>query len=308
MTSIFVILILIFISISLWQMIKIFDLSKAISGVKIDDSQIANDKDNSTQAKLMLAFLAFIYAITIFSIVKYGKFPLISNAASEHGDKIDTLMIWTLVLIFIVQIITQFLLYYFSFKYKGRKDSKALFYTDNHKLELMRLLYSLILILPVLSCESDDICAESINSTPRLIITFYDAENIETRKDVENLAIYAIKDGQLTLMNEINGITTDSINIPLRNDQSVSNFKFYKDFSLVENIADGIVDHLYVDYDIYQIFISKACGFINNYNLLNFLPYDPFENPPPPANWISGYVIENNLIENENQSHVKIFH
>ena len=137
MTSIFVILILIFISISLWQMIKIFDLSKAISGVKIDNSQIANDKDNSTQAKLMLAFLAFIYAITIFSIVKYGKFPLISNAASEHGDKIDTLMIWTLVLIFIVQIVTQFLLYYFSFKYKGRKDSKALFYTDNHKLELM---------------------------------------------------------------------------------------------------------------------------------------------------------------------------
>ena len=111
MTSIFVILILIFISISLWQMIKIFDLSKAISGVKIDDSQIANDKDNTTQAKLMLAFLAFIYAITIFSIVKYGKFPLISNAASEHGEKIDTLMIWTLALIFIVQIITQFLLY-----------------------------------------------------------------------------------------------------------------------------------------------------------------------------------------------------
>ena len=93
----------------------------------------------------------------------------------------------------------------------------------------MRLLFSLILILLVFSCESDDICAESTNSTPRLIITFYDAENIETRKDVEDLAIYAIKDGQLTLMNEINGITTDSINIPLRNDQSVSNFKFYKD-------------------------------------------------------------------------------
>ena len=172
----------------------------------------------------------------------------------------------------------------------------------------MRLLYSLILILLIFSCESDDICAESTNSTPRLIITFYDAENIETRKDVENLAIYAIKDGQLTLINEINGITTDSINIPLRNDQSVSNFKFYKDFSLVENIPGGIVDHLYVEYEMYQIFISKACGFINNYNLLNFLPYDPFENPSPPVNWISGYNIENNLIENENQSHVKIFH
>ena len=118
-------------------MIKIFDLSRVISGVKIDDSQIANDKDNSTQAKLMLGFLAFIYAITIFSLVKYGKFPLISNAASEHGQQIDTLMIWTMVLIFIVQTITQFLLYFFAYKYKGSKTSKALFYTDNHKLELL---------------------------------------------------------------------------------------------------------------------------------------------------------------------------
>jgi len=104
-----------------------------------------------------------------------------------------------------------------------------------------------LIILTIYNCESDDICAESTNSTPRLIITFYDMENIETRKDVENLAIYAIKDGQLTIMNEINGVNTDSINIPLRNDQSVSNFKFYKDFSLVENVPDGIVDHLYVD-------------------------------------------------------------
>ena len=31
----------------------------------------------------------------------------------------------------------QFLLYYFSFKYKGKKGTKALFYTDNHKLELI---------------------------------------------------------------------------------------------------------------------------------------------------------------------------
>ena len=93
MTTLFIILILTFITIAIWQMIKIFDLSRVISGVKIDDSQIANDKDNSTQAKLMLGFLAFIYAITIFSLVKYGKFPLISNAASEHGQQIDTLMI-----------------------------------------------------------------------------------------------------------------------------------------------------------------------------------------------------------------------
>ena len=75
MITLFIVLILIFITIAIWQMIKIFDLSRALSGIKIDDSQIASDKDNTTQAKLMLAFLAFIYAITIFSLVSYGKFP-----------------------------------------------------------------------------------------------------------------------------------------------------------------------------------------------------------------------------------------
>jgi cytochrome c oxidase subunit 2 len=38
--------------------------------------------------------------------------------------------------IFIVQAITQVLLYYFAFKYRGRKDRKALYFADN-KLEAL---------------------------------------------------------------------------------------------------------------------------------------------------------------------------
>ena len=40
MITLFITLILIFISIAIWQMIKIFDLSRALRGEKIDDSQI----------------------------------------------------------------------------------------------------------------------------------------------------------------------------------------------------------------------------------------------------------------------------
>jgi cytochrome c oxidase subunit 2 len=40
-------------------------------------------------------------------------------------------------LIFIVQAITQFLLHYFAFKYKGKKGQKALFISDSTKLELI---------------------------------------------------------------------------------------------------------------------------------------------------------------------------
>lgn len=137
MITLFITLTLVFISIAIWQMIKIFDLTRALKGEKIDDSQIANDKDNRINARLMLGFLAFIYAITIICIVKYGHFPLITDAASDHGIKNDTLMIWTLALIFFVQTITQFLLYYFAYKYKGQTGNKALFYTDNHKLEII---------------------------------------------------------------------------------------------------------------------------------------------------------------------------
>ena len=85
----------------------------------------------------MLGFLAFIYGITIVCFVKWGDLPLMSNAASEHGVKIDNLMIISMILIFIVQTITQFLLHYFAFKYKGEKGRKALFYADNDKLEFI---------------------------------------------------------------------------------------------------------------------------------------------------------------------------
>ena len=57
----------------------------------------------------------------------------------------------------------------------------------------MRVFYTLILISFILSCESDDICPESTNSTPRLIITFYDMQNTEVKKNVEDLAVYAIR-------------------------------------------------------------------------------------------------------------------
>ena len=133
MTGLLTILILLGITIAIWQMVKIFDLAQANK----DFSQVANDKDNRVNGYLMLAFLGFIYGITIVSFALWGDLPLTSNSASEHGPEIDRLMIISLVVIFIVQTITQFLLHYFAFKYKGEKGRKALFYADNDKLEFI---------------------------------------------------------------------------------------------------------------------------------------------------------------------------
>ena len=133
MTGLLTILILLGITIAIWQMVKIFDLAQTNK----DFSQVANDKDNRVNGYLMLAFLGFIYGITIVSFALWGDLPLTSNSASEHGPEIDRLMIISMVVIFIVQTITQFLLHYFAFKYKGEKGRKALFYADNDKLEFI---------------------------------------------------------------------------------------------------------------------------------------------------------------------------
>ena len=165
-----------------------------------------------------------------------------------------------------------------------------------------------LIILTIYNCESDDICPESTLTTPRLIVTFYDEENPQERKNIESLGVYIVKNNELMLISEINGINTDSIAIPLRDDESVSNFKFCKDFSEdVTVIPSGLPNHVYFDYEINETFISRACGFINNYNLSIALPYDPLDTSGP-TNWISELIILNNSVTNENQSHVKILH
>lgn len=135
MTSLLVLLVLVLLSIALWQLTKIFDLTQV--GKQSDDTQVANDNDNRVNGYLSFGFLAFIYLITIFCLVNYGKFPLMSNAASVHGKDVDQLMWISMILIFIVQTITQALLFYFSYKYRGRKGQVATYFSDNNKLEFI---------------------------------------------------------------------------------------------------------------------------------------------------------------------------
>jgi cytochrome c oxidase subunit 2 len=132
MTSLLVIIVLVLLAVALWQLTKIFDLTQV--GSTSDDSQVATDDDNNVQGYLMFGFLAFIYIFTIYGVFAWGDLVL-HTPASEHGSLIDSLMNITWVLIFIVQAITQVLLHYFSFKYRGRKDQKALYFADNNKLE-----------------------------------------------------------------------------------------------------------------------------------------------------------------------------
>lgn len=135
MTPFLIVLIVVLLGVSFWQIQKIYKLSKvgANSG---DDSQVANDKDNDQQGKFMLGFLVFIYALTIYCFYNYWSFFL-PETASEHGKDYDLLMKISVVLIMFVQIITQAFLHFFAYKYRGSKLRKAFYFAHNTLLELV---------------------------------------------------------------------------------------------------------------------------------------------------------------------------
>ncbi|MFM1808218.1 MAG: Cytochrome-c oxidase [Bacteroidota bacterium] len=145
MTTPLILAVLVLVAIAIWQLAKIFELSQL--GADRANDQIANDADNKYNGYLLFAFLVFIYGITIFSFAKYGKM-LLPISASEHGVDYDRLMWISFAIIFFVQTITQFLLHYFGYKYRGEKGKKALFYADNDRLEFIWT------IIPVITLAS----------------------------------------------------------------------------------------------------------------------------------------------------------
>ncbi|KAF2520012.1 cytochrome c oxidase subunit II [Flavobacterium salilacus subsp. salilacus] len=136
MTSLLIIAVLVLLGIAIWQLTKIFHLTQLGATVREENTEVANDRDNNVNGYLMFGFLGFIYIFTIYSMVKWGHLVL-GTPASEHGPQYDNLMAISMWLIFIVQTITQFLLHYFAFKYRGKKDNTAYYYADNDKLEFI---------------------------------------------------------------------------------------------------------------------------------------------------------------------------
>ncbi len=133
MTTFLVILVILLFGVAVWQMNRIFQLAQIKPEGHAD---IASEKDNNLNGYLMIGFLIFLYVLTFLSFWFWDR-TLLPKSGSEHGDRVDNLMLITMVLIFVVGIITQGMLHYFAFIYRGNKTRKAIFYADNDKLEFI---------------------------------------------------------------------------------------------------------------------------------------------------------------------------
>lgn len=89
-------------------------------------------------AYMALVFLVVGLAATAWEFVVHGKLTVFTlPAASEHANEYDNMFMITLVLTGVVFVITQILLFWYTYKYKENLKRKALHYPDNHKLELI---------------------------------------------------------------------------------------------------------------------------------------------------------------------------
>ncbi len=112
--------------VGIWQMTNIFNMKDVI----------ASKNSNNVQGKLFLGFLIVFYIFMLYNFITYSA-VLLPESASVEGKETDALYFLTMAVIIFVQFVVQFLLFYFSYKYRGVEGQKAIHFADSHKLELI---------------------------------------------------------------------------------------------------------------------------------------------------------------------------
>ena len=170
--------------------------------------------------------------------------------------------------------------------------------------KIILLLFALALSFS--SCEKDDICDTNTPTTPRLVIGFYDFLNPSVAKSVTNLKV--VGDGMTSgvLFNGSELTSASTISIPLKTVGTSTTYSFTLNSG---NSNPALVDEdiIKFDYSTKELFVSRACGYKTNFTLDPTTPYTHTDPVAASQKWIKFISVEKNSIENENETHIKIF-
>ena len=116
-----------------------FQIAKASEYVSVlKGEKKAFEQSNRINGFLMVAFLVLgLLGVWWCNELLYSKTLLRYPSASEHGEKIDTMLWITFAITGAVFFVTQILLFWFAYKYQYRPERKALFFPHNNKLEVL---------------------------------------------------------------------------------------------------------------------------------------------------------------------------
>ena len=169
----------------------------------------------------------------------------------------------------------------------------------------------LILLLFVIafsfsSCEKDDICDANTVTTPRLVISFYDANNPSELKEVTNLTIIGEGMTEGVTYESRTLINGSTVSIPLKTDADATTFSFILNYgsTTATLVNEDVLKFTYVRE---ELFVSRACGFKTNYTLDPQTPYVHTDAATADQKWIQYIAVKNSTIANENETHLEIY-
>ena len=116
-----------------------FQIAKASEYVSVMRGEEESKKQNNRiNGFLLLVFLVLGLVGVYYCNEKLGgKILKMGSAASDHGVDVDNMMKITIIITGIVFVITQGILFWFSFKYQASGKRKAFYYPHNNKLEVI---------------------------------------------------------------------------------------------------------------------------------------------------------------------------
>ncbi len=163
----------------------------------------------------------------------------------------------------------------------------------------MRKVFLLLLITFFFSgCEKDDICDIATATTPKVVIEFYDSANPTTLKNVVNLGVIAPG-----FTNGFGFTSVSNIKVPLKTAEDSSVLYFIQNGS-ADPTTDDNSDEVTFNYTRRTAYVSRACGYKTLYTLDNT---NPIVVTADGNNWIQSVTVSQPNIENENETHVKIY-
>ena len=116
-------------------MVQLVRVNELLSEITNKDTNEVTDEDNNQNGILFIiigfGFLAFV----IWQMITWDHL-LLPPASSVHGAEIDGLMQVSMTLILVVFFALTPMLFYFAYKYRGKKENTAYFFAHNNRLEV----------------------------------------------------------------------------------------------------------------------------------------------------------------------------
>ena len=116
-------------------MVQLVRVNELLSEITNKDTNEVTDEDNNQNGILFIIIGFGSLAFVIWQMITWDHL-LLPPASSVHGAEIDGLMQVSMTLILVVFFALTPMLFYFAYKYRGKKENTAYFFAHNNKLEV----------------------------------------------------------------------------------------------------------------------------------------------------------------------------